>query len=108
MNLRDEFPIVEKWAFFNHAAVAPLSRPARDRLHALADLLTVDGSVAGAETWREVETVRAAAGRLVGATAESIAFVASTSAGIAAVAEGFPWRSGDNVVLVAGEFPANI
>jgi selenocysteine lyase/cysteine desulfurase len=108
MDLRSEFPIAEKWAFLNHAAVAPLSRAARDKLHALADLLCIDGSIAGAETWREVEVVRAAAARLLRAPTGSIAFVASTSAGISTISEGFPWQKGDNVVLVAGEFPANV
>ena len=45
--------------------------------------------------------------RLLGAPKEEVAHVANTTAGINLVAEGYPWRSGDNVVFPANEFPSN-
>jgi selenocysteine lyase/cysteine desulfurase len=44
---------------------------------------------------------------LIGAVPEEIAFINNTSAGINFVAEGFPWKPGDNVVTRADEFPSN-
>ena len=54
------------------------------------------------------ESVRVAAAGLVHAAAEEVAFVASTSDGLSAVATGFDWKPGDSVVAVDGEFPANV
>src|SRR4051812_27491850 len=34
---RAEFPVAERWAYFDHAAVAPLTRRAGDTLRAWAD-----------------------------------------------------------------------
>lgn len=47
-------------------------------------------------------------GRLVGAPAEEVILGNSTSYGLHLLANGIPWRPGDEVLLVAGDFPANI
>src|SRR5262249_23195394 len=38
---------------------------------------------------------------------EDVYFVPNTTHGVSMVAEGFPWRTGDNVVLATDEYPAN-
>lgn len=108
MNPRDEFPVTREWVFFNHAAVAPLCRRASDRIVAWTEDMTKNGSVHEARWMAEIESGRAAAARLLGAKTEEIAFLKNTTEGIAAVAEGFPWKSGDNVVVPAGEYPSNV
>src|SRR5438270_6050404 len=57
---------------------------------------------------KRVEEVGGLAGRLLNAEPLDVAFVKSTSEGIGFVAEGFPWRPGDNVVTAAEEYPANV
>lgn len=105
---RDEFPVTREWAFLNHAAVAPLSRRARERFVQWADDYTNHGNVREAEWYREVESVRAAAARLINAAPEEVAFLKNTSEGLALVAEGLDLQPGDSVVTVGREFPANI
>jgi selenocysteine lyase/cysteine desulfurase len=106
--LRPEFPVTRRWAFFDHAAVAPLSGRAHKALTDWAADLTENGDVYEPR-WRErVEEVRRLAGRLIGAEPLDIAFVKNTSEGIGIVAEGFPWQAGDNVVTAAEEYPANL
>ncbi|HYT91510.1 MAG TPA: aminotransferase class V-fold PLP-dependent enzyme [Gemmataceae bacterium] len=105
--LRDAMPITRQWAFFDHAAVAPLTAAARRALLEWADDLTGNGVVGEARRNRRVEQTRALAGQLLGADPFDIAFVKNTSEGIGIVAEGFPWRSGDNLVTSADEYPAN-
>lgn len=51
--------------------------------------------------------LRAEAALLVGGRAEDITITPSTSTGLVAVAQGFPWQAGDEVVAPLGEFPAN-
>lgn len=105
---RDEFPVTAEWVFFNHAAVAPLCRRARDRMVVWADDMLATGGTNGPAWASQIEAARARAARLINAQPDEIAFLANTTAGIAAVAEGFPWRSGDVVVIPAGEYPSNV
>jgi selenocysteine lyase/cysteine desulfurase len=51
---------------------------------------------------------RRLAAELIDASADEIAFVASTSAGLSVVAAGLPWQAGDSVVIAAGDFPSNV
>jgi selenocysteine lyase/cysteine desulfurase len=44
---------------------------------------------------------------MVGASADEISLIRSTTEGIMLVAEGYPWREGDNVVVPDNEFPTN-
>lgn len=105
---RDQFPITRQWAFFNHASVAPLTRAASERMRAWADDMSNNGSVHGAQWWSEIDEVRATAARLINGKPSQIAFLNHTSHGLSQVAEGFPWNPGDNLVMVEGEFPANV
>src|SRR5262249_11410881 len=54
-----------------------------------------------------VEETRKRTGRLLSCDPLDVCFVGSTTHGINIVAEGFPWKPGDNVVIVAEEYPAN-
>ena len=45
---------------------------------------------------------------LINADRDEIAFINSTTQGIGLIAEGFPWRDGDNVVTAADEYPSNL
>jgi selenocysteine lyase/cysteine desulfurase len=106
--LRNEFPVTRRWAFFDHAAVAPLSGRAQQALVDWATDMVENGDVHEAQWVRRVETVRGLAGQLLHADPLDIAFVKNTSEGIGIVAEGFPWKPGDNIVTAAEEYPSNI
>jgi cysteine desulfurase / selenocysteine lyase len=49
-----------------------------------------------------------ALGRLINAPPEDIILANSTSYGLHLLANGIPWQAGDEVLLVEGDFPANI
>src|SRR5687767_6555909 len=104
--LRDQMPVTRQWAFFDHAAVAPLPAPAARAMAACADDFAANG-VAAVPHWApRVRAARQFAGRLLHAGPHEVAFVPNTTAGIGLVAEGFPWRPGDNVVLPEEEYPS--
>src|SRR4051794_36001259 len=103
-----EFPVARRWAYFDHAAVAPIPRRAAEVLRAWADDLERHGAVHWTDWERKREAARADAARLLNAVPDEIALVNSTTHGIGLVAEGFPWRDGDNVVTAAEEYPSNI
>lgn len=51
--------------------------------------------------------VRNSLAKLIGGAAEEIAITTGTSSGLAAVAAGLEWKSGDEVLIARGEFPAH-
>src|SRR5260370_30660172 len=106
--LREEFPITRRWAFFDHAAVAPITARAQKALADWAADMADNGEVQEHLRAKRVEQVRGLTGQLLDADPLDIAFVKNTSEGIGMVAEGFPWKPGDNVVTAAEEYPANI
>src|SRR5260370_20636125 len=104
---RNEFPVTRRWAFLDHAAVAPLPAPAVRELAAYATDLAQNG-IASVKRWVDrAKDVRGMAARLLNSIPDEIAFIKNTSEGVGLVAEGFPWQPGDNVVLAAEEYPSN-
>src|SRR5712691_5560659 len=102
-----EFPILREWDFFNHAGVSPLPRVGGEALREFA--LQYEGKAyLDSGFYRRIEALRASAAGMIGASREEIAFVKSTSEGIATVANGIEWRAGDRIVTSAVEYPANM
>ncbi len=100
-------PVTERWAYFDHAAVAPLPASARDALVRYAQQAADEGDTVWPIWNQRVEKVRGLGARLIAADPEEIALVRNTTEGINLVAEGFPWQAGDNVVTLDNEFPSN-
>jgi cysteine desulfurase/selenocysteine lyase len=105
---RSEMPAAGRWAYFDHAAVAPLTGRARAALLEWADDTTANGVVSWSAWQRRVEETRRRAAALLHADPLDIAFVKNTSEGVGIVAEGLPWKPGDNVVTAQDEYPANV
>jgi cysteine desulfurase/selenocysteine lyase len=104
---RYQFPVTENLVYLNHAAVAPLCRPAADAMKHLADDALLYGSYHYDQWLDAYEGLRVASSKLIGATRSEVAIVKNTSEGIATVATGIDWRSGDKIVAFEEEFPAN-
>jgi selenocysteine lyase/cysteine desulfurase len=105
---RSEFPVAARWAFFDHAAVAPISAPAVRALDAYARSIAENGIAVVKDWLNRVKEVRRLTARLINAPyPDDVFFVPNTTHGIGVIAEGFPWRPGDNVVLPADEYPSN-
>ena len=106
--IRAQFPLTERYAFFDNAAVAPMCTAARDALIRYARE-SADHATALRSAWRErIDAARVTAARLINANSDEIAFLKNTTEGIAFVAEGLDWRPGDNVVIPEREYPANV
>jgi cysteine desulfurase/selenocysteine lyase len=104
---RSQMPVARRWAYLDHAAVAPLSKPAQDALVQWAEDATCNGDTSYADWSDRLEAVRTAAAGMIAAEPHELALLRNTTEGINVVAEGFPWRPGDNVVTRADEFPSN-
>jgi selenocysteine lyase/cysteine desulfurase len=106
--LRTGFPVTERWAFLDHAAVAPLPGCAVAAMREWLDDLAAHGVVCEPRLLDRIEMIRGRFGELIHADPLDVAFVKNTSEGVGIVAEGFPWQPGDNVVTAAEEYPANL
>jgi selenocysteine lyase/cysteine desulfurase len=105
--LRDEFPVTERWAFLDHAAVSPLPRRTAAMLADHAADISANGSAAVGRWVDRMEEARRTLAQLIHCESRHIALLKNTSEGIGIVAEGFPWRDGDNVVIATEEYPSN-
>lgn len=105
---RDQMPITREWAYFDHAAVAPLSQPAADAIRSLTDQALQLGDTVWPQWAGRLEDLRRFAAELLSCDFAEIALVPNTTTGINFIAEGWPWTAGDNVIVPDGEFPSNL
>jgi selenocysteine lyase/cysteine desulfurase len=105
--LRSHFPVTAHWAFLDHAAVAAPPDVCAAAIKEWADDKAANGITSYLPWAGRVEETRRRAGRLLNADPLDVCFVGSTTHGIGIVAEGFPWKPGDNVVTAAEEYPSN-
>src|SRR5439155_25786875 len=84
------------------------SAGAQQALADYAEDLANNGDVYERHWVERVEYVRGLFGRLLNADPLDIAFVKNTSEGVGIVAEVYPWKQGDNVVIAEEEYPANV
>ena len=106
-SFRDLFPVTKQLVYLNHAAVGPLSARAAEAIERHARDQRDFGALHWREWYAEHAAARAAAARLIGATPEEVAIIKNTSEGLSFVAQGLPWRAGENVITTALEFPSN-
>lgn len=105
---RSLFPDLSWRAYLSHAAISPPSAPVLEAAAAVSRAYAAQG-VAAFPTWLESrEVLRGTLAELVSARPEDIALIANTTAGVSAIANCFPWKAGDGVVVFAGEFPTNV
>jgi selenocysteine lyase/cysteine desulfurase len=101
-------PVTAKWAYLDHAAVAPITRSAATAMRRWLEQAVAEGDTVWPDWSRQVFETRRLAAELIGAELDEIALVPNTTAGINIVAEGLDWRAGDNVVTLDDEFPSNL
>ncbi len=105
---RSQMPISTAWSYLDHAAVGPLSGPAASAIQEFAVQAAQQGDTVWPQWVARLEQLRANMATMIGAEKDEICMVPNTTTGINLVAEGWPWRSGDNVVIADGEFPSNL
>lgn len=107
LSYRPQFPVTENLIYLNHAAIAPMARPVAEAMRHLTDDSLLYGSLHYSEWLEAYAGLRSAAARMINATPQEIALLKNTSEGIATIAMGLEWRSGDRIVCFREEFPAN-
>ncbi|MEM9463305.1 MAG: aminotransferase class V-fold PLP-dependent enzyme [Myxococcota bacterium] len=102
------FPTLEARAYLNHAAISPASSRVQAAVAEIARDYATRGVGALSRWLDQRERLRASLAALLGADPSELGYVANTTAGVRAIALCLPWRARDRVILLRGEFPANV
>ena len=106
--LSTEFGPFDGRVWLNCAHQGPLPRAAQLAALEAIDLKRTPSRLSDRLFSEVPERLRNALGRLVGADPAEIALTNSTSYGFNLLAQGLPWRAGDEILCVDGDFPATI
>ena len=96
--VRKQFPTTEKLTFLNSGMKVILPTCVTEAMQEwIGDVYATAGETAFAMA--EIEKTRAAVAETFGAPVDTISLIKNTSEGVSIIAQGFPWREGDNVVI---------
>jgi len=102
------FPELKDIAFLAHAGVSPPSQPVCQAIQKTLLHFAREGPGAVPEALEQRRRVRLLLARLLGTEAAHIALTGGTTWGVLAVAQNFPWKAGDQIVVLEGDFPTNV
>jgi len=105
--IRGLFPATRKYAYLNSAAVAPPPTIAVEAVNRQLRDVSENGSNNFLDWVATKNRARETIAKMLKVKPEQIAFMRNTSDGFATVANGLKWKTGDNIVTFAREFPAN-
>lgn len=103
---RHLFDIPDQVAYFDCAKMAPLLKTAQARGAEGLTKKLHPWAVTAADFFDESEQVRAKAAALIGAGADDLAFIPAASYGLAVAATNLPVLAGEEIVLLAEDFPS--
>lgn len=101
---RSQFPVTERMLYLNHASESPVSLPVRRRVDEYLNIAAGDPDAAPVG----LEPLKALLAKLLGGSPAEYAAMPNTGTAINTVALGLDWKPGDNLVVPAQEFPANL
>lgn len=108
-DIRRQFPALERFTYFTTNGLGVLPQRSVDVVRERLDDLSRHAIVAAIfHNGPLVEEARGRVAQLLGCDAAEIAFCRNTSEGVLWAAGTLPVRPGDEVLLVQGEYPANV
>jgi selenocysteine lyase/cysteine desulfurase len=104
---RAEFPVAADKVFLGHAGVCPLPRRVAEAVSHYSFNCT-QGDQETLLPLYKLQRMREAAAKILGAERDEIAFVGPTTLGLSYVANGLPFRRGDNILIYHDDYPSNV
>jgi selenocysteine lyase/cysteine desulfurase len=102
---RNEWHEFEGATYLNLASNSPIPKGSIKRLQEAIEWKKFPQRIPDAAFFDVPNRVRAAIAQLIGGKSEEIALTTGASTGMSAVAYGFAWQPGDEVLTASGEFP---
>jgi len=104
---RGLFDLPREVAYFNTANMSPMLCSVREAGTAALERRAEPWRIASADWFTDVERLRAGYARIVGVDTDAIALVPASSYGLAIAARNIDATTGDQVVVLADEYPSN-
>jgi selenocysteine lyase/cysteine desulfurase len=104
---RDLFDVAEDVAYFNTANMSPLLHAVRLAGEQAVARRAAPWRVTAADWFSDVERLRTLLASALGADSDGVALVPATSYGLAVAARNLAATAGDQVVVLADEYPSN-
>jgi selenocysteine lyase/cysteine desulfurase len=105
---RARFDMPRDVAYLNCAYMAPLAEDVSAAIRAGADLKRRPWTFKPEDFFRYPEETRALFAAVIGSDADNVALVPSVSYGLAVAARNLPLASGQEIVVLADQFPSNV
>ena len=105
---RTEFPITERYAYFNNCGIAPLPVRGARAVQEFIQSATLEGTEGFLAWMPTIERTRSKLARLLNTSSDDIALIKNTAEGFTIVAQAIPWQRGDVILVAQDEFPATI
>jgi selenocysteine lyase/cysteine desulfurase len=107
---RPLFPLAERYAYFNHAGVSPLNTRAAAAMNSFNQRTSLEPI---GDIFPEIQStlldLRQRIATLINArSVDEIVLMPNTAMGINTAALSLPLRPGDNVLILDGDYPANV
>lgn len=94
-------------AFFNTSNMSPLLRSVREAGETGLARRAAPWAISAIDWFTDVERLRTAMATLLGVSEDGVALIPATSYGLAVAAQNLTAREGDQVVVLAAEYPSN-
>jgi selenocysteine lyase/cysteine desulfurase len=104
---RHLFDVPDEVAYFNTANLSPLLRRVREAGELGLARRASPWNISARDWFTDVDRLRAHFAALIGASEDGVALVPATSYGLAIAARSLGARPGEDVVVLAGEFPSS-
>jgi cysteine desulfurase / selenocysteine lyase len=105
---REVFGPFDGRVWLNVAHQGPLPRAARVALERAAADKAAPHRISDESFWEVPAALKESLSRFIGTSPHEVILGNSTSYGLHLLAQGLRWRDGDEVLLVAGDFPASV
>ncbi len=104
---KPRLPIQSRFIYLAHCGVSPLYSGAHQRITEISADHSEVGSRAFGDYTGILDRLHTATALLLKTGAENISFVKNTSEALGLVAQGYPFRRGDEIISYIHEYPAN-
>src|SRR4051794_38971304 len=103
----EAFPVSRSKIFMGHAGVTALPRAVADAVCDYTRRSSENHQEFGT-VLKDIQRTRAISASFIGGHPDEIALLGPTSLGLSLFAQGLPWKSGDEIICYAGDYPANV
>lgn len=106
--IRSHFPILQETAYLQWPYRAALPTPVRDAIDQALQQHESEGAYARERWFDEYVSAAGEIAAYLGANLDDMTWVPNTTHGLSMIANGIDWQPGDEIIIPADEFPANV